>query len=284
MRFLRFEELPMKVRGINHRQGTFRYVELGEGDSGSLDNFNLRLVESAPDFFSPRHRHNFDQVRIQIKGEFGFDSDGVMKPGIMAFFPEGTHYGPQTSQADTVQLVMQIGGSSRNGFISEKQRTEAVAKLAEGGEFKGGRYFAKDRPSDVGVDAFQAAWEKAQGRPMVYPAKRFERPVFCDPTAMDWFADNKRVGVSHKILWNFGPSTVGLKLTRISAGNEAVLEGPASAFLHSGRCTWDGLAPNAPAKKNDVIHLKSQEKINISALEDSEWLIFNHPIFPKDET
>ena len=83
MQLIRDLDTQIKTRGINHRVGTFRYKELGEGEPGTPGNYNLRMVWSQTDFFSPRHRHNFDQVRVQMTGTFSFDDDGVMRPGVM---------------------------------------------------------------------------------------------------------------------------------------------------------------------------------------------------------
>ena len=123
MDLVKNEQATLHTRGINHREGSFRYKDLGQGTPGRPDNFYLRMVWTQGDFFSPRHMHNFDQVRVQIKGRFSFDKDGTMHPGCIGYFPEGTPYGPQTSAEDTIQLAMQIGGPSRSGYLSEEERT-----------------------------------------------------------------------------------------------------------------------------------------------------------------
>lgn len=87
MHLIRYQDTELKTRGINHRVGSFRYKDLGEGVPGTADNFFLRLVWSQTDFFSPRHLHNFDQLRVQIEGEFDFATDGAMKLGAIAYTP-----------------------------------------------------------------------------------------------------------------------------------------------------------------------------------------------------
>ena len=67
------------------------------GSEGSPDNFYLSIGVLGGDFVSPRHRHNFDQVRFQLEGTCDFASDGTMRPGSIAYFPGGTRYGPQKS-------------------------------------------------------------------------------------------------------------------------------------------------------------------------------------------
>lgn len=98
--FIRHSEVALQTRGINHRVGSFRFKDLGSGHAGRPDNFLLRLVTSGTDFFSPRHMHNFDKVRVQVQGSFSFDADGMMEPGAVGDFPEATAYDPQTSRED----------------------------------------------------------------------------------------------------------------------------------------------------------------------------------------
>ena len=185
MQIVHFKQQTLKTRTINHREGSFKYIELGEGDPSSAENFNLRWVLSESDFFSPRHHHNFDQVRIQVKGAFSFDNDGEMPPGSVGFFPEGTFYGPQSSQAETIQLVMQIGGASKNGYLSESNRIQAVQELNKSGQFIKGRFHPNGTNPDDHIDSFQAVWEYFYKRKMVYPSERFSKPVFPSSTVND---------------------------------------------------------------------------------------------------
>lgn len=279
MNIVEFDRQPLKTRGINHRQGSFKYVELGEGLPGSAQNFNLRWVLSEPDFFSPRHRHNFDQARVQLRGEFSFDDDGRMTVGTAGFFPEGTFYGPQTSREDTVQLVMQIGGASGNGYLSERERIAAVEALARRGQFRSGHYYPEGSGESGKVDGFQAAWEYARGQAMEYPAQRFARPLICNPSAMNWLVDDHREGIAHKTLWDFGSDTVGLRLLKLAPGATITLSGPISLFVLRGRA---GLAsaesPCANIDAQDVLHLERAELAQCSAHLSSEFIVFVHPV------
>jgi len=280
MQVIHFAEQPLETRGVNHREGTFRYKQLGEGAVGSPENYNLRWVLSAPDFFSPRHHHNFDQVRVQLRGEFAFDADGLMPVGAVGFFPEGTLYGPQTSRDDTVQLVMQIGGASGNGYLSEKERIEAVDKLATRGTFKGGRYYPDGATSDdASIDGFQAAWEESTGRKMVYPPQRFSRPMLVDPEAAPWLPEPGRPGVSTRMMWDFGPRTVGLRLVRQEPGSTMEFDGAVSVYLKSGRVAAKGAGQDHVLVNDDVVHLEASDTLSCTAAEASEWIVFVRPVF-----
>ena len=279
MQVIHFAEQPLETRGINHRQGTFRYKQLGEGKPGTPENYNLRWVLSAPDFFSPRHHHNFDQVRVQPRGEFAFDADGLMPVGAVGFFPEGTLYGPQTSQDDTVQLVMQIGGASGNGYLSEAERIEAVDRLAKRGTFKAGRYTPEGAPESESIDGFQAAWEESVGRKMVYPPQRFARPMLVDPEAAPWLPEPGRPGVSTRMMWDFGPRTVGLRLVRQEPGSTMEFSGTVSVYLKSGRCEARGNGTQCVLSPDDVVHLEAGDTLACTATEAAEWIVFVRPVF-----
>lgn len=274
MDFVSCEAAPLHTRGANHRQGSFRYKDLGQGTPGRLDNYYLRLVWTEGDFFSPRHMHNFDQVRVQIKGRFSFDKDGTMHPGGIGYFPEGTAYGPQTSAEDTIQLAMQIGGPSRSGYISEEERQVAVDALSKRGRFEGGKYFA-DGKSGPGQDGFEAVWEYANGRRIKYPAKRLEKPLLVNPDAFEWLAVSGCDGVQRKQMWDFGASALSCSLYRVDAGSALALTGPLTLFVLAGA----GQVAEHGFALHDALHLAAGEAARIEARDESELLVMPHPVF-----
>ena len=113
MKIVQGDELDW-VRGLEHRGGTFHFRNLMEGEPGTIDNFQLSMGRNDKDFVSPRHRHNFDQIRVQIDGDLDFARDGKMTAGTVGFFPEGAHYGPQTTQTHSTTFVLQFGGAILN--------------------------------------------------------------------------------------------------------------------------------------------------------------------------
>ena len=276
MQLIRYADTELQTRGINHRVGTFRFKDLGEGVAGTPGNFFLRLVWSQTDFFSPRHLHNFDQVRVQLQGEFDFATDGGMKPGTVAYFPEGTPYGPQTSQDETLQLVMQIGGPSGAGYMSEAQRVAAVDALAKVGRFSEGRYFAPGDTGSTGIDSLQAAWEYALGQKMAYPPQRFQKPVLMNPDAIAWQAHGP--GVERRQIWNFGHQAVALAQYRLDAGAALALAGPLSCFVAQGA----GQAEGSSFESFDALHLKQGEAVTLTAQEPAKLLVFVHPVFEEN--
>jgi hypothetical protein len=284
MQFIRCDQTPEHLRGTNHRVGTFRFRDLGQGRPGDPGNFYLRIVGSSGDFFSPRHRHNFDQVRVQLSGRFAFGQDGTMEPGCIGYFPEGTPYGPQTSAEDTLQLVLQIGGPSGSGYLGEQQRQAAVDALARVGRFEDGRYFAPGDATSTGVDAFEAAWEHAMQRRVRYPQPRFERPLLIHPEAFAWQDVPGATGVRLRTLWDFGTRTVGCQLWRLGPGARSTARGPASWVLRDGRATVESPSLASEVSPLDALHLAHGESAVLAAACEATFLAFPHPVFAPDST
>ena len=109
MKIVRLEDAPLEDVKDRPRDGKFMRRRLLEGVPGTPDNFHLQMVRTYGDFFSPRHHHNFDQVRFQIEGTFSFDRNGTMTPGTISYFPEAASYGPQSSGEDSLTVVLQFG-------------------------------------------------------------------------------------------------------------------------------------------------------------------------------
>lgn len=48
------------------------------------------MLIHAKDYHAPRHRHNFEQVRVLHDSEFGCDAGLSQQAGSVGYFPEGT--------------------------------------------------------------------------------------------------------------------------------------------------------------------------------------------------
>ncbi len=125
----------MKIRHFSptewhsdHPNGNLVFQYCLTGDPDSRDNFMLVLGRQDGDFFMPRHRHNFEQIRLPLRGDMNIGEDLVLKEGQVGYFPEGLPYGPQddalgkTPPGERIALVLQFGGTSGYGFMSMDQR------------------------------------------------------------------------------------------------------------------------------------------------------------------
>lgn len=226
---LNLRDLTM-IERTHARGGRFRYYPLLSGKESTPGNFFLQLSNTFSDFDSPRHRHNFDQVRVQLEGDADFSRDGVMKPGMVGYFPEGVFYGPQSIQGESLTLVLQFGGASRNGYLSEEAFQRGIGELKETGRFEAGVYkVAKPDGGTRNQDAYEAVWEHMNGREMRYPESRYDKPVFMRPGAADWVVDEAHPGVSRKHMGTFSEAQTTLSQIALAAGS--ALEIPANTIV-----------------------------------------------------
>ena len=83
------DEVPVVCDGGGVRTGKVGKQFLLSGDPASPGNFKFGLFHQYSDFFSPRHRHNFCQFRVQLEGLCEYGLSGRMEPGTIGYFPEG---------------------------------------------------------------------------------------------------------------------------------------------------------------------------------------------------
>ena len=198
MKIVQGDELEW-VRGLEYRGGTFHYRNLMEGTPGTIDNFQLSMGRNDKDFVSPRHRHNFEQFRFQLEGDLNFDRDGKMTPGMLGYFPEGASYGPQTSEATAMTIVLQFGGPSGSGYLSRKEVNQGMAELRKSGTFEAGVYKRNpDAPGKRNMDGFQAIWEHMHGRPLQFPKPRYAQPIMMNQAHYEWVASSEHAGVARE--------------------------------------------------------------------------------------
>ena len=268
------------VEEIRHvREGIFLTRKLLNGRAGTPGNFALQLVRTPDTYYSPRHRHNFDQVRYQLEGEFDFTNDGIMRPGIIGYFPEGTHYGPQDTRSSSLTLVLQFGGDSGSGYLSAEEYQQAAESLSQTGTFAKGVY-TTIRPDGkkINKDAYEAVWEQVHGKPLVYPRTPYEKPVFIDPDTLDW-TDTRRDGVLRKVLGDFSSSGTRLHQFLVEAGADLTLEDRCLYFVEFGR----GVINGSPFSTHTSVHVEPGDTPTLKAEIDTRLLQMGLPRLRPDE-
>jgi len=273
MQVIDVNDVPLKE--IPHvREGVFRSRRLLIGREDSPGNFALQLVSMPETYYSPRHRHNFDQVRYQIEGEFDFAADGRMKAGTIGYFPEGTHYGPQSSKQKSLTLVLQFGGASGSGYISSEQYSRAAAELAKLGSFEKGVFTRKrEDGGKVNQDAYEAVWEQVNGRKLVYPDQRYTGPVFMEPAGFRWVPLAAQPGVSRKLLGVYSECEMRIALYRLETGASLRLDDNAIYFVEDGR----GSADAGRYDKYSTLYLQAGERGTATAESESILLQLGLP-------
>jgi hypothetical protein len=275
MKIVQGEELQWE-RGLEHRGGMFHFRRLMEGEPGTIDNFQLSMGRMGGAFYSPRHRHNFEQIRFQLEGALDFARDGKMQTGMVGYFPEGMFYGPQTQDPDStpITIVLQMGGASGSGYLSRNEVKAGMDALKPQGEFKDGVFRRrKDVPGKRNVDGYQAIWEYANKRPMEYPKPRYSRPFMMDPANYDWTPVEDATGVSEKFLGVFTERRSTARFLRLEPG--AVFEGRGRSlfFVTEG----EGTVGADKLRRFTTVYLDRGERATFSAGKRVEMLHLGMP-------
>jgi hypothetical protein len=275
MKIVQGEELQWE-RGLEHRGGMFHFRRLMEGEPGTIDNFQLSLGRMGGAFYSPRHRHNFEQVRFQLGGALDFARDGKMTAGMVGYFPEGMAYGPQSQDPESTPMtvVLQMGGASGSGYLSRNEVKAGMDALKSEGEFKDGVFRRHaDVPGKRNVDGYQAIWEHVNKRPMTYPKPRYSRPFMMDPSHYEWLAVADAPGVCEKFVGTFTERRSSARFLRLDAGATFAATGRGIFFvLHgTGTVAGDRLQPLT------TIYLDHGETATLATREPVELLHLGLP-------
>jgi hypothetical protein len=217
MRVIEADSVPWtEVSG--HRSGGIEFKRLFQGTTGAPDNFEFSLTRVQGDYYTPRHRHNFDQVRYAISGVMNYAPKKDLTAGMVGYFPEGTFYGPQAGGEDSVVLLAQLGGASGSGFMSYQQLNSGYEQLRTRGEFKEGSFsYRDDQGNTHRKDGYEAVWEHVNGRPVDYPKPRFEEPILMHPENFQWVTSEHR-GVRLKQVGAFGERGLAVGLIAADPG------------------------------------------------------------------
>lgn len=205
------------IDGIPHRATAIKLKVLVEREGLQLTVSEVHDLTMK----SPRHRHNFEQIRIGLGGVSTYGRGRDIRERMIGYFPEGTRYGPQgVSQVPNSQAVLQFEGASQHRYLASDITNQATAELRQRGQFRDGLYFADGERR--GVDAFQAVWEHAAGRPMVYPVPRYADPVYLHPDAFS-YVPSATPGLETKLLGIFGEAELSLRMLRLRGDATAVI-------------------------------------------------------------
>jgi hypothetical protein len=275
MKIVQTDEIPLK-RALEHRGGIFHGRIMVEGQAGTIDNFQLSFGQMGGDFNSPRHRHNFEQIRYQLEGVLDYGRDGKLVQGMVGYFPEGVYYGPQSQDPAIAckTIVLQFGGASGSGYLSQAEVKAGMEELKQEGEFKDGVFRRRtDVEGKRNLDGYQAIWEHVNGRPMNYPKPRYPQPIFMDPATYDWVAVAGQSGVAEKLLGVFTERRSEVGQIRIDAGASFTARGKGIYVAACGEGTVGGEALRALT----TVYLETGETVTFTARETIELLHLGLP-------
>jgi hypothetical protein len=262
------------------REGVLEQKVLLTGDDTSPNNYVLNVGRTGSGGWStPRHRHDFDQIRYVIKGTYPYAKGKVMPEGSVAYFPESVHYGPQDRPEGLEMMVCQFGGSSGNGFLSVSRREAANEALKQKGEFKNGVFTYIDANGQRhNKDGSEACFEEATGKKLVFSKPRYDDVILMDPSGYEWIA-TQTPGVSTKWLGAFTERNTRLGFIRVdadaifSAGEQPSVE---ILFLTKGVVSLDG---RQYGPRTAFEFMANEGPVAIKAVESSEFLCMVLPKF-----
>jgi hypothetical protein len=274
MKIVQGDRMPIDEHASNVRAGQLKKQVFLVGDEGTAGNFKFGLFYQSGDFFSPRHRHNFDQFRFQIEGDAGFDRNGTMHPDMIGYFPEGAHYGPQSSTGANVVAVVQFGGPSGSGYLSQRQVDAAYEEMKRFGVFDKGVFRRNEGvPGKKNMDSFQATWEYANRRPMVYPKPQYDDPILMNPAHFRWTPVPGAPGVEVKALGTFTDCQIVCARYRIASGSRFIGKGRGLFLVLSGT----GSVESEPTRRYTSVYLKDGEQATFDAEETTEIQLLGLP-------
>jgi hypothetical protein len=236
------EETSTAIRG-----GAREFKTLLMGEDGSPDNYRAVLSRQSGPVDIPRHRHNFDQLRFNLEGDGqNYGPDRWIHPGELAYFPEGTPYGPEVSSSNRFGITFQFGGASGSGFLGSSHTKTAMEEMKAFGVFEKGIFKRTGELAEGerrNQDAFEAIWEYVNKRKLEYPKPRYDDPILIRPANFTWHAQAGQPGYSIKRLGTFSERSTELSMLRVEAGKSgkiAARPGLQVVFIVSGAGTIDG--------------------------------------------
>jgi hypothetical protein len=262
------------------RAGVLEQKFLLTGDDDSPNNYVLNVGRTgAGGWGTPRHRHNFDQIRYVLKGTYPLMPGKVMTEGSVAYFPESVHYGPQDRPEGLEMMVLQFGGSSGAGFLSVARREAANDALKKKGEFTKGVFtYVDENGQRQEMDGSAACFVEATGKELTFAEPRYSDVILMDPAAYEWIPTDAP-GVHTKWLGSFTERNTRIGFIRVDAdgvfeaGKQPSIE---ILFLSKGAVSVDGRKYEPYA----AFEFQANEgPIQIKALEPSEFLCMVLPQF-----
>ena len=237
--------LEIKPVVTAHRQTVLRTAEFEDPRDGRRFRcgYSRRKQDS---YYSPPHRHTFDQLRFVIEGKTKY---GPMRlgQGDFAYFPEGVFYGPTESLSeDLASCTIQTQGPSWGCFPTDAECAIAGEQLKGRGEMERatGQFIWADGRKQ---DSFEALLEQVQGGPVQYPPARYRVPVQFHTENFPWLASKQVAGVMVKPLARFNAGGPDIEMLRVGAG-AALAGGRAEVhrmwvvFAGSGDCAGRGVS------------------------------------------
>ncbi|HEX4327012.1 MAG TPA: hypothetical protein VH105_09340 [Burkholderiales bacterium] len=269
----------------NLREGTLKSKTMLHGREGALNNYRLSWETAEESWSTPRHRHNYDQIRFPITGMVEYGADLPTLPiGVVAYFPESMRYGPQVRHDGSTTLTLQFGGASANGFLSPDQRKRGLDELLQRGRLENGYYTWTDAAGKKhNQDSYEAVWEYVRGRKMSYAKPRYGHHIVMEPACANWVEDPRQPGVGRKWLGSFTERQFSISFLRLDPGAKLKLDpyaAPQILFVAKGAVSQGGQTYGL----HTAFGLEDNEgPAEFTGVEAAELLFIQLPVFAPGE-
>jgi hypothetical protein len=260
-----------------HRSGGIQFRYLLSGDDNAKDNFALMLVEVLDGFETPRHRHNFEQIRIMLDGNFEYAPGKALVPGQIGYFSEGTYY-TQKGVGRSTTLLLQVGGASGEGYMSNARMRQGARELQNTGEFSNGIYIWEDDIGKHNLDGYEAIWQHVNKRKISYPSPRYDGPVIMNQDSFSLIPVPGQPGCFVRQFGVFNERGLEIKEMTIAVGATGIFEKvirPYIFYVKSG----GGTANDEPFRTGSAIKIERGESLKLSAEMASRCFIIGLPAF-----
>lgn len=274
MKIVQASENRWRGNQLRHRKGKILIKRLIEGEPSSSENYGLHIGRESAEFFSPRHRHPWDQIRYCISGSVPIAPGKTLDRGEVGYFPEGLHYGPQEGPERKV-MVLQFGGASGKGYLNRDEVNRAYDELGEFGMFKNGVFQRTRGHGKRNLDGYAAIWQHLTGMPLNFPSPRYSEPVIMKPFNFSWRNGTVR-GIRQKDLGRFSDRLTEVTIFQLTPGRSSLPAGINHLRIifvikGSGRCRCETY------KRHTAIELASGEPASFAVDVQTELLCITIP-------
>ena len=157
----------------------------------------VRFPEGDGALVAPRHRHDFEQIRMSFGGRQDFGRKQILREGWVSYFPAGAPYGPERLEGGSILLIQWS-----DSFMTRTQHDAAIAEMKKYGEFNNGIFSYVDADGKRhNKDGMTAIWEHVFQRESKIPTPRYPEPILMDPDAFEWIKGDETHSI--KVLGRF---------------------------------------------------------------------------------
>jgi redox-sensitive bicupin YhaK (pirin superfamily) len=148
---------------------------------------------------------------------------------------------------------------------------EALQQL---GRFERGVFYRNEGVAGPrALDSFQAIWEHANQRPMVYPKPQYDAPILMDPRNYRWMPLDGAAGVEEKALGTFTDCAIRAATYKLDPGAAFTAEGRGIYVVLGGT----GSVSSETFRRFTTVRLEDGERVTFRAGATAEILLMGLP-------